>query len=292
MNPTNSSKVKKLNTKELLFYVKGEWVPESKASISVLDYGFQYGDGVFEGIRIYNGTPFKIEEHLDRLMKSLYSIQIDIPLTKEALKEICMEFIERNNIENGHMKIVITRGQGYRMAVPDIGPNIVIYGRLLGTYFSKDRGLKLKTSSVRRNPPECLDPRIKSLNYLNNVLSRLEAYSSGCDDSLQLDMEGFVSESSGANIFIIKDGILKTPRKYNILDGITRSTVIDIAKKIGFDIIEDNFTLYDVYNADEVFLCGSAAEITPVSEVDGRKIIGTGEITKKIQQIYHELTHN
>jgi branched-chain amino acid aminotransferase len=189
------------------------------------------------------------------------------------------------------MKIIVTRGQGYRMGVSETEATIVVYGRLLGTYFSKDRGLRLKTSSVRRNPPQCLDPRIKTLNYLNNILSRLEAFSSGCDDSLQLNLDGFVSESTCANIFIIKDGVLKTPRKYNVLEGITRNLVIEIADKIGYDVLEDDFTLYDVYNADEVFLCGSAAEITPVAEVDGRKIVGSGEITKKIQQMYNELSH-
>ncbi|NIM44583.1 MAG: branched-chain-amino-acid transaminase [Nitrososphaeria archaeon] len=279
--------------RELIFYVNGEWVPESQATISVLDQGLLYGFGVFEGIRIYGGGIFKLNEHIDRLYRSAQSAQINIPLTKADLAEICREFVVRNNMKEGHLRIIVTPGKGYTWDTFG-SPTTAVFGIPIGRMFeSGHEGIRLKTSSLRRTPPECLDPRMKTLNYFNNKLHKMEALAAGVDDAIVLDMRGFVSELSGANFFITKDKTLLTSRKQFILEGVTRATVFELAKKEGFQVIEEDLTLYDVYTADEAFTCGSGYEITPVVEVDGRKI-GDGKpgpITSKLQKLYVELTH-
>lgn len=282
-------------SEELIFYVNGEWVKEGEAKVSVMDQVIVHGVSVFEGVRAYNGSYFKLDEHIDRLERSAQSLGMDLPITRRKLKKICKKFLEINNLKDAHIRIIITPGLCYGWPEGAKGPTIMVFGlpwkRMFGA--GREGGIRVITSPYRRIPPECFDPRIKTTTYLPNYLSHLHAILAGVDDALVLDIRGFVSEMPGSNIFIVKNNSLYTPKKYFVLEGITRETIIDLAKEKGYTLAEEDLTLYDVYNADEAFACGSAAEITPIVEVDGRKI-GEGEpgpVTKRIQQAYFELTH-
>jgi branched-chain amino acid aminotransferase len=269
-------------------YLNGDFVPESEAKISVYDHGFLYGDGVFEGIRAYNKRIFKLKEHVDRLYESANAISLSIPMSKDDLTKKIIEICRRNNMVNGYIRVVISRGVG------DLGldpykcreSSIVIIAKSIKLY-SNENGLKLITTSVRRNPPQCLSPNIKSLNYLNNILGKIEAHQRNADEALFLDIDGYVSEASADNIFYVKDNVIITPPTSTNLKGITRSAVLEIVKKLGYDINISNFILSDIHNADEVFLTGTAAEIEPVVEIDSRKI-GDGKIGKITMQIKEE----
>jgi branched-chain amino acid aminotransferase len=278
----------------MVFYVNGEWYPRSEAKISVLDLGLAYGDGAFEGIRVYRGKIFKLDQHLDRLFRSIRVISIESPVTKDELMRLAIDFVRRSNLVDGHFKILVTRGQGYvSIGKSESKASLLIFGMPIeGLYQESSRkGIRLKTSALRKPPPECLDARIKTLNYMSSILARLDAYASGADDSLMLDVHGFVAEGPTINFFIVKDGVIRTPSKYHALEGITRSTVIELARSAGYTVSEENITLYDVYTADEAFVCGTAAEVVPVIEVDGRRMRGVGPATKRLQELYHELTH-
>jgi len=284
--------------KELIFYVNGEWVNENEAKISVMDQAVVHGIAIFEGVRAYNGSIFKLDEHLDRLYRSAENVGIKIPLTKNELKKICKEFIEKNRLKDAHFRIIVTPGSCYSWPDEIIkeakNASVLVFGVPWQRMFEgKERGIRVVTSPLRKIPPECFDPRIKSIDYLTNYLSHQYAIKAGADDALILDTRGFVAEMPGANFFIVKDQTILTPKKHYVLEGITRATVIELAKKHGYSVLEEDITLYDVYTADEAFVCGTAAEITPVIEVDGRKI-GTGEpgpITKKLQKLYWDITH-
>ncbi|NHW23491.1 MAG: branched-chain-amino-acid transaminase [Archaeoglobales archaeon] len=281
---------------ELLVYIDGKFVPESEAKISVFDHGFLYGDGVFEGIRAYDGRVFRLREHLDRLYDSAKAINLEIPLSKEEFERIILETLRRNKLRDAYIRPIVSRGVG------DLGldprkckkPTVIVitkpWGKLYGDLYSK--GLKAVTVAVRRNSFDALPPNIKSLNYLNNVLAKIEANVKGGDEAIFLDRNGYISEGSGDNIFVVKRGRITTPPTINNLRGITRDVVIEIINRLGIPFFENNLGLYDLYTADEVFVTGTAAEVAPIVEIDGR-VIGDGKpgkITKQIMEEFEKVT--
>jgi branched-chain amino acid aminotransferase len=262
-------------------YLNGEFVSKENATISVYDHGFLYGDGIFEGIRIYNGNIFKCREHLDRLYDSAKSIMLDIPLTYEEMELALIESVRKNELRDGYIRLVVSRGAGNLGLDPRRCPkaNVVIIVEQLALYQEEDylNGLKIVSVSTRRNVPDALNPKIKSLNYLNNIMVKIQANLAGVGEALMLNSQGFVAEGSGDNIFIVKKGVVITPPSYiGALEGITRAAIMDICLKVGYVLKEEPFTLHDVYVADEVFLTGTAAEVIAVREVDARTI-GTGK---------------
>jgi len=281
---------------ENLFYVKGDWVPQSQAKVSILDHGFLYGDGVFEGIRAYNGRVFKLEKHVDRLFLSAKAIDLQMPMGKAEMTELILEACRRNNIETGYIRPLVTRGEGDLGLDPrkcKKGASVIIIAvpqlSLYGDAY--ERGLSVITASHRRIPPQSLSPSIKSLNYLNNVLARIEANATNADEALMLDLQGFVSEASADNLFIVNKKTLTTPPTSTNLPGITRETVIELATQRGYQVREQFFSLFDVWTADECFITGTAAEVGPVAKVDGRQI-GEGKpgpITKELMKAYRDL---
>jgi len=280
-----------------LIYLNGKFVPKEKAVVSVYDHGFLYGDGVFEGIRVYEGNVYKLTEHVDRLYESAHSIMLTIPHTKEKIQEIIIDTVNKNNFSSAYIRVVISRGAG------DLGldprncaePTIIVIAEPLAIYSDAlyKKGLKVASVANRRSSPDVLNPQIKSLNYLNNILVKLSSIQSDADEALILNNQGYVTEGSADNIFIIKNGIIKTPPVYlGALEGITRSAIIEIIRENGYALEEVPFTLHDVYIADEVFLTGTAAEVIPVVTVDNRQI-GTGkpgEITNQLLQAFRKKT--
>ncbi len=278
-------------------YISGKFYDKADAKISVYDHGLLYGDGVFEGIRCYNGKVFKLDEHLDRLYDGARHIHLEIPLTRQAFGEAIYETLRVNGLRDAYIRAVVTRGIGTLGLDPRkcSKPEVIIITDSIQLYPPEmyDKGLELATVATIRNHPAALDPRIKSLNYLNNVLARIEATLCGCEEALMLNHKGEVAECSGDNIFIVKHGVLKTPPPdAGILKGITRGVVIELARQAGIPVQEVPLTRHDIYAADECFLTGTAAEIIAVSKVDGR-VIGSGRqgpITKLLHQRFHELT--
>lgn len=281
---------------EYKVFLNGKFVPESEAKISVYDHGFLYGDGVFEGIRAYNGRIFRLKEHVDRLYESAKAIALEIPMSKEEMAETLLEACRQNNLRDAYIRPIVARGVG------DLGldprkckqATVVILARSFGALYGDkyEKGLKLCTVSVRRNSPNALSPNIKSLNYLNNIMARLEVNAQGCDEGIMLDMNGFVSEATADNIFLVKHGEVITPPTYNSLKGITRAAVIEIARHQGYVVREEPLTMFDVYNADEVFITGTAAEIAPCVNIDNR-VIGEGKpgaVTKHLIEGFRRLT--
>jgi branched-chain amino acid aminotransferase len=261
-------------------FLDGEYVQKQDAKVSVFDHGLLYGDGCFEGIRAYKGEVFKLKEHIDRMFNAARAIELVIPYTKQELVDIVLETCRKNGIADGYIRLVVTRGVG------DLGlsplkcpkPTVFCIAATIALYPSEfyEKGLKLITSTYRRNKATIIDPQIKSLNYLNNILARAQADRMGAPEALMLTEDGLVAECTGDNIFIVTDGeIWTSPIHLGILDGVTRSSVIEIAQEAGYTVREKAFTLYNVYSADECFLTGTAAEIIAVTEVDGR-IIGKG----------------
>ncbi len=281
---------------ELLVYMNGKFVPESEARISVFDRGFLYGDGVFEGIRAYNGKVFRLYEHIDRLYDCARVIDLQIPISKEEFANAILETLRRNNLKDAYIRPIVTRGVG------DLGldprkcenPNVIIitkpWGKLYGDLY--ERGLTAVTVAVRRNPIDALPPNIKSLNYLNNILAKIEANAKGGDEAIFLDHNGYISEGSGDNIFIVKNGMIATPPTLNNLKGITRTVVLEIIQELNLPFRETNIGLFDLYSADEIFVTGTAAEIAPVTVIDGRKVGDgrPGEITKLVMEKFRERT--
>jgi len=276
-------------------YINGNFVPESEAKVSVYDHGLLYGDGVFEGIRVYSKRIFKLKEHVDRLYESANTISLNIPISKDEFTKKIIETCRRNKMVDGYIRVVVSRGVG------DLGlspftckkPTVIIIAKSIKLY-SRENGLKLITTSVRRNPPQCLSPNIKSLNYLNNILGKIEAHQRNADEALFLDIDGYVSEASADNVFYVKDELITTPPTATNLKGITRTTVLEIAKKLGYDTRVSHFILSDIHNADEVFLTGTAAEIESVIEIDSRKISDgkPGKITMQIKEEYKKLVNS
>ena len=266
---------------EQWIYLNGDFVTKNDAKISIFDHGFLYGDGIFEGIRIYEGNIYKCKEHLLRLYDSAKSIMLNIPLTYDEMEQALVESVRRNGLKNGYIRLVVSRGNGNLGLDPrrcDI-PNVIIIVEQLAIYPEEDyiNGLKIVSVSTRRNIPDALNPKIKSLNYLNNIMVKIQANLAGVGEALMLNAQGYVVEGSGDNIFIVKNGMLRTPPSYlGALEGVTRNAIIDICKEEGYVVKEEPFTLHDVYVADEVFLTGTAAEVIAACEVDGR-IIGGGK---------------
>lgn len=278
-------------------FISGKLIDEDQANISVFDHGLLYGDGVFEGIRIYNNRIFLLEEHIERLFNSAKAIALEIPYTKEDLYSHISETCKINDLKDGYIRLVVTRGKGTLGLNPYLcdKPEVIIITAKIQLYPQElyENGLKIVTVGTVRNHPEAINPRIKSLNYLNNVLAKIEAINAGCLECVMLNHKGEVCEASGDNIFIVKDSVIKTPPvNSGALVGLTRNKVISLASNIGYKISEEIISRYDLYTADEVFLTGTAAEIISVVEIDKRKI-GSGipsAITLKLSKLYSDST--
>ncbi|WP_274649998.1 branched-chain-amino-acid transaminase [Paenibacillus humicola] len=266
---------------EQVIYLNGDFVRKEDAKVSVYDHGFLYGDGIFEGIRIYGGNIFKCKEHLDRLYDSAKSIMLDIPLTYDEMQQALVETIRRNEMRDGYIRLVVSRGPGNLGLDPKRCPTawVIIIVEQLAIYPEEAYrdGLVSVSVSQRRNIPDALNPKIKSLNYLNNILVKIQANLAGVGEAIMLNAQGYVAEGSSDNIFIVKNGVVTTPPCYiGALEGITRGAIMELCVKLGYKLKEEPFTLHDVYVADEVFFTGTAAEVIAVREVDGRTI-GAGK---------------
>lgn len=273
-------------SQEYMVYIDGKYVPKSEAKISVFDHGLLYGDGVFEGIRSYEGAVFRLDQHLTRLFESAKSIDLQIPLSYEEFKEAILETLRTNKLTDAYVRVVVTRGIGTLGLTPATCPNptIIIIADYLKPLF-EGVNVKAVVASTRRNAVTALNPMIKSLNYLNNILARIEAIKAKVDEAIMLNQNGTVAEGTGDNVFIVKDGVVITPPPTaGILLGVTRDAVITLAREERIQVLEKDFTVHEVYNADEAFLSGTAAEIVPLVEVDGKKIGNgnVGSITSKL----------
>ena len=283
---------------ELMIYIDGKYYPKSEAKISVYDHGLLYGDGVFEGIRAYNGVVFKLKEHINRLFKSTHPIFLKIPLTKEQLSEAVLETLKKNNLKDAYIRLVVTRGIGDLGLDPRKCPKattIIITEPLLQLHSAEkvENGINTVITWVKRNPVDTQTHEMKSLNYLNSILGKIEANNIGADEAICLDKTGYVCEGVGENIFIVRDGKLLTPPlSSGALDGITRTLIIRLAKKLGIEIIERNITPNELFTADEVFFTGTAAEVAPIREVN-KRTIGSGKpgpVTKRVMQEFEKAT--
>ena len=280
-------------------YLNGKLVPEEDAVVSVFDHGLLYGDGIFEGIRIYNGKVFRLDDHIDRLFKSAKAICLNMPLTHEELVKAVIETCKANDISDGYVRLIVTRGVGGLGLNPYLcnEPQVIIIASEIQLYPPElyETGMNVVTVGTMRNQVEALNPRIKSLNYLNNVMAKIEAINAGVLECIMLNPQGFVAEASGDNIFVIRDKMLLTPPTWcGALEGITREVVMELAPKCGLTVKEDVLTRYDLYIADEMFLTGTAAEIISVVNVDKREI-GSGKpgpLTKQLLELYTQETRN
>lgn len=282
--------------KEWIAYVNGEYVPQSQAKLSIFDHGVLYGDGVFDTWCAWNGAIFEMDGHLDRLYRSIHLFQIDMPLSKEEFKKIIIKVVATNGEKNQYIKCLVTRGVGPRPLLSPAGckTSVVVFSRPYLSNVDPEKGgqeVRARITSIRRTPPQCLDPKAKNLNYANLVLAKMEALNAGADEAILLDTEGFVNESPGYNIFTVSRGKLYTPPPENILVGITMETVIEIAGKEGIEVIKVRLIPYDLYTADEVFLTSTAGGIISIVEIDGRTIASgsTGPISRLLSRRYFEL---
>jgi branched-chain amino acid aminotransferase len=281
---------------ELLVYVDGKYYPKSEAKISVFDHGLLYGDGVFEGIREYNGVVFKLKEHIDRLYRSAHAITLKIPLTKEAMTRAVVETLRRNKLKDSYIRLVVTRGVG------DLGldprkchkPSVIIITDtiLLHEPGAEENGITTMFSWVRRDPVDATSHEIKSLNYLNSVLAKIEANANGVDEAICLESNGYIAEGTGENVFIVKNGELLTPpASTGALAGITAEVVAQLASKLCIKLTVTNLTPFMVFTADEAFFTGTAMEVVPIREVNKRQI-GTGKpgpVTKKLMEEFQKV---
>src|SRR5262249_7831493 len=278
-------------------YIDGKYYDQKNAKISVFDHGLLYGDGIFEGIRAYNGRVFKLTEHIDRLFYSAKAILLKMPLSHAQIVRAVIETCRRNRIRDGYIRLVVTRGAGTLGLNPNRckNPAVIIIADRIQLYPPElyERGMEIITVPTTRNLHSALNPAIKSLNYLNNILAKIEANNAGCEEAVMLNAEGYVSECTGDNLFILKNGALFTPPlSAGALYGITRQTVIELAREAGLVVSEPNLTRYDLFNADECFLTGTGAEIIPVVKIDGRSV-GSGKpgpITVQLVERYRALT--
>lgn len=279
-------------------YLNGKMVEKEQAVVSVFDHGLLYGDGAFEGIRSYNSLVFKLQEHIERLYETMHTMMIRCPLSQDEMAQAIVDTLKANNLTNAYIRVIVTRGEG------DLGldpkkchgkPNIIIITDKITLYPEAlyNNGMEIITVSTVRNHPEAINPQLKSLNYLNNILAKIEAGNAGYNEAIMMDHQGFVAECTGDNIFIIKNGVIRTPSQ-GILKGITRQVVLNIAAALKIKAAECLLTRHEVYVADECFLTGTAAEIIPVVKVDGRDI-GDGKpgaVTKQIMDQFHVATQN
>ena len=279
-------------------FINGKFIDEKKASVSVFDHGLLYGDGVFEGIRAYNGRVFKLQEHVDRLFCSAKAILLKIPMSQKAICDAVLGTCRRNKIRNGYIRLVVTRGSGTLGLDPNRckKPQVIIISATIQMYPKKiyQRGLEIVTVPTTRNHANAVNPAIKSLNYLNNILAKIEANNAGCLEAIMLNSQGFVAECTGDNIFILNDKKMYTPPlSSGALHGITRGVVMGLAKEMGIEVAEPNLTRYDLFNAAECFITGTAAEVVPVVKIDGRTVGNgrPGKLTAKFIKAYKELTN-
>jgi len=283
----------------LKVYIDGRLFPQEEAKVSVFDHGLLYGDGVFEGIRSYSGRVFKLQEHIDRLYESAKAIALQIPINQEEMQEALYNTLKANNLKDSYIRLVVTRGVG-KLGLEHTKcktPSIIIITDFIELYPSRlyEVGIDAVTVRTIRNHFEALNPRIKCLNYMNNILAKIESLNAGAMEAIMLNAEGYVAECTGENIFVVKHGELLTPPvNAGILKGITRDTVIELARKGGINVMEELFTRYELYTADECFLTGTAAEIVPVVKIDGR-LVGNGKCGRMTQSLlakYRELTRS
>ena len=277
-------------------YLDGKFVQKEEAKVSVFDHGLLYGDGVFEGIRAYNGKVFRLDAHIDRLYDSAKTINLAPPMPKAEFAGLVLETLRKNGLRDAYIRPVITRGVGdlgldpRKCMKPTVFIIAVEWGAMYGDLY--EEGLTAVTVSVRRNAAEALPPNAKTLNYLNNILAKMESYCKGGDEAIIFDTNGYLSEGSGDNIFVVKNGVLSTPPCLNNLRGITQQVVLECARDLGIELGCQNMGFYDLYTADEVFVTGTAAEIGPIVRIDGR-CIGTGNpgpVTKKLMKAFREVT--
>jgi branched-chain amino acid aminotransferase len=278
-------------------YINGRLYNKEDARISVYDHGLLYGDGIFEGLRSYNGRVFRLQQHLHRLWDSARALCLEIPISQEQMAKAVNETLAANGIKDGYIRLVVTRGAGSLGLDPNrcSEPQVIIITDHISLYPKEfyERGLEIVTAATLRNHPAALNPRIKSLNYLNNILAKIEGLKAGCVEALMLNHKGEVAECTGDNIFLVRRGTLVTPpNDASILEGITREAVMELAVEAGIEVRETSLTRHDVYVADECFLTGSAAEIIPVVKVDNR-VIGSGKpgpVTRDLSERFHRLT--
>ncbi len=276
-------------------YIDGQFYPREQAKVSVFDHGLLYGDGIFEGTRAYNGRVFEFDAHINRLYDSAKAIALEIPISKDEMKQAHLETLRKNELTDAYIRTVVTRGVGDLGLDPAkcVRPTVIIIADRISLYPQElyEQGLKIITVPTRRNLPESVNPMIKSLNYLNNILAKIEAKLGGAAEAIMLNQEGYVAECTGDNIFIIKGKTLATPMvSFGALKGVTRGVVMKLAAELGLEVVETTLTRYDIYVADECFLTGTAAEVIPVSEVDGRKI-GNGKpgtYSRQLKDAYHK----
>ena len=281
----------------LQIYINGKYYDKEDAKVSVYDHGFLYGDGVFEGMRSYSGKVFRLPEHLDRLWHSARAICLEIPISQEEMATAVNDTLAKNGITDGYIRLVVSRGAGSLGLDPNrcSDPQVIVIADSITLYPDEyyEKGMEIVTASTIRNHPAALNPRIKSLNYLNNILAKIEGAKAGCVEALMLNHKGEVAECTGDNIFLVTGGEIFTPPiDAGILEGITRNTVIEIAEKAGIKVHQIPLTRHDVYTADECFLTGSAAEVIPVVKVDTRPI-GNGQVgpvSRDLKARFHELT--
>ena len=282
----------------MTIYLNGKLVPESEATVSVFDHGLLYGDGVFEGIRCYNGRVFLLRDHIVRLYRSAQAIGLTMPMSQEEMCRAVVATCQANDCRNGYVRLVVTRGVGNLGLNPYQcpKPQVIIIAATIQLYPPEfyEKGLRIVTVGTVRNHPESVNPNIKSLNYLNNIMAKIEAINSGVQEAVMINHLGFVAEATGDNILTINGKVLSSPPSWcGCLIGITRDAVMDLAAANGFTVREIPMTRYDLYTAEEVFLTGTAAEIVPVVEIDKRSIGSgvPGADTKKLMQLFHALTH-
>jgi branched-chain amino acid aminotransferase len=280
----------------MIIYIDGKYLPEGLAKVSVFDHGLLYGDGVFEGIRAYNGRVFRLKEHIDRMYDSAKTLDITPPISKDEMAEVICEVLRRNKLTDAYIRPIITRGIGdlgldpRKCSKASVIVIAVTWGAMYGDLYEK--GLKAVTVSVRRNAAESLPPNVKSLNYLNNILAKIEANYKGGDEAIFFDTNGYVAEGSGDNLYIVKNGEILTPHTLNNLRGVTRMVVREIAESLGITFREQNLGYFDLYTADELICTGTAAEVAPITWVDGR-VIGSGRpgpITRQLMAEFKIVT--
>lgn len=277
-------------------YINGKYYDENDAKVSVFDHGFMYGDGIFEGIRLYNKNVFRLPMHMDRLFRSAKAIMLDLPWTKQEIADAVCDACRTNNLTDGYIRLIISRGKGKLGLSPFTcsDPQLIIIADQIQLYPNEtyEKGLKAITVPTRRNSHAALPPMVKSLNYLNNILAKIEAYKLGYQECLLLNNEGYVAECSGDNVFIVfEDKLITPPVSCGSLGGMTRRAVLDVAKRLGIEVVEKPLARFDVWTADECFLTGTAAKLIPLVELDGRSIGDgkPGSITKKLLQGFNEI---
>ena len=285
--------------KELLVYIDGEYYPKSKAKVSVYDHGLLYGDGVFEGIRAYDAVVFKLKEHIDRLYRSASVIMLDIPLTKEEMINAVLETLRKNNLRDAYIRLLVTRGVG------DLGldprkcqkPTLIIIADVIRLHSgeAKEKGIRAMLCWVKRDPVDATSHEVKSLNYMNSILAKIEANIAGFAEAICLDKNGHISEGVAENVFIVKkEKIITPPTSTGALVGITRDVAMKLAEKLGYTAVESNITPTDLFTADEVFFTGTAAEIVPIVEVN-KRVIGDGNpgsITRRLMQEFEKVVRD